>query len=135
MAVKRRLPENPLAEPPASKSIFERTDAAAQPTNFQESSNKNLDTRIKIQDSSSEPREKVNLRLPQNLNDWLDDLIKIGKRKHGRKIPKEIWVQTALEFFRSLPLPWEKISSPEDLQEHLKNLEKRIKNKGTRYPL
>jgi hypothetical protein len=34
----------------------------------------------------------VTLRMPIELNDWLDDLLKQGKRKHGQKIPKEVSV-------------------------------------------
>lgn len=73
-------------------------------------------------------KEKVNLRLPLEVNDWLDDLVKQGKRLHGSKIPKEVWVQAALEFFQAMPIDWEKIDSVETLQAQVKSLESRIKN-------
>jgi hypothetical protein len=73
-------------------------------------------------------REAVNLRLPLELNDWLNELLKVGKRRHGSKIPKEVWLQAALELFRSMPINWEKIDSEESLRETLLNLESRIKN-------
>jgi hypothetical protein len=70
----------------------------------------------------------VNLRLPIELNDWLNELLKIGKRRHGSKIPKEVWVQAALELFKAMPVNWEEIDSEESLRETLLNLESRIKN-------
>jgi hypothetical protein len=73
-------------------------------------------------------REAVNLRLPIELNDWLNELLKVGKRRHGSKIPKEVWLQAALELFRAMPVNWEEIDSEESLRETLLNLESRIKN-------
>jgi hypothetical protein len=73
-------------------------------------------------------REAVNLRLPLELNDWLNELLKQGKRRHGSKIPKEVWLQAALELFRAMPVNWEEINSEESLREQLLNLESRIYN-------
>jgi hypothetical protein len=73
-------------------------------------------------------REAVNLRLPLELNDWLNELLKQGKRRHGSKIPKEVWLQAALELFRAMPVNWEEMDSEESLREKLLNLESRIRN-------
>lgn len=75
--------------------------------------------------------ERVNLRLSIEINDWLNDLLKQGKRKHGRKIPKETWVQAALELFRALPVDWEAIRSEEDLRLALLNIESIINKTGS----
>ena len=86
---------------------------------------------VNIQESrflSKGKRESVNLRLPIELNDWLNDLLKKGKRKHGSKIPKEVWVQAAIELFRSMPMDWEEIDTEENLHSTLLNLESRINN-------
>jgi hypothetical protein len=86
---------------------------------------------INIQESrflNKGEREPVNLRLPIELNDWLNDLLKKGKRKHGSKIPKEVWVQAALELFRSMPIDWAEIDTEENLHSALFNLESRINN-------
>lgn len=91
----------------------------------------NLDSTAKNQDSrffNKGDREPVNLRLPIDLNDWLNELLKKGKRRHGSKIPKEIWVQAALELFQAMPVNWEEIDSEESLHSTLFNLESRIKN-------
>jgi hypothetical protein len=93
--------------------------------NNQESTNNNQESIFLIKSE----REAVNLRLPLELNDWLNDLLKKGKRQHGAKIPKEVWVQAALELFRAMPVSWSEIDSEESLREILKNLESRIKNK------
>jgi hypothetical protein len=70
----------------------------------------------------------VNLRLPIELNDWLNELLKVGKRRHGSKVPKEVWVQAALELFKAMPVNWEEIDSFESLRETLFFIESRIKN-------
>ena len=73
--------------------------------------------------------ERVNLRLSVEINDWLDTLLKQGKRAHGRKIPKETWVQAALEFFRALPVDWQTIDSEESLRQVLIDLKTKLDNK------
>ena len=75
-----------------------------------------------------EEKEKVNIRLSIQINDWLDELVKNGKRSHGRKIPKEIWVQAALELFQSLPIDWKSIDSVDSLKATLKQIESNFKN-------
>lgn len=40
---------------------------------------------------------------------WLNELLKQGKRRHGSKIPKEVWVQAALELLLAMPVKWEEI--------------------------
>ncbi|MBD2364791.1 hypothetical protein H6G36_27095 [Anabaena minutissima FACHB-250] len=121
---------NPLAQ-----SIFSKTEVETQPLteveNNQESTNNNQESLNNNQESRfliKSEREAVNLRLPLELNDWLNDLLKKGKRQHGAKIPKEVWVQAALELFRAMPVSWSEIDSEESLREILKNLESRIKN-------
>lgn len=95
---------------------------------------KNQESRIKKEESRiliQEPMEKVNLRLSVNLNDWLDELLKQGKRRHGRKIPKEVWVQAALELFKAMPVDWTQIESEADLKATIKNLESRFLNQDS----
>jgi hypothetical protein len=72
--------------------------------------------------------DKVTLRMPIELNDWLDDLLKQGKRKHGQKIPKEVWVQAAIELLRVMPVDWSEVQSIDQMREKLHLLEKGIHN-------
>ncbi|MCY7333760.1 MAG: hypothetical protein LH649_14150 [Pseudanabaena sp. CAN_BIN31] len=120
MAVKRSaLGNNPLAQ-----GIFSKTESE------EESVIKIQDSRLSNQESlflKEVEKEKINLRLSLELNDWLDNLLKQGKRKHGQKIAKEIWVQAALELFRAMPINWEEIETEEDLRSTLLKLESRIK--------
>lgn len=126
------LGKNPLGTK-TSKSIFTKTEISEsqqvtpQTQKPQESRLKNQESRILKENE----KEKVNLRLPIELNDWLDDLVKQGKRRHGRKIPKEVWVQVALEFFRDLPIDWEEVESVENLEELLQIQESRLKNQDS----
>ncbi len=131
-------PNNALGDNPLNKGIYTRTiQEETSPSKNQESRLKKEESRIKNlesnQDTSflreSDDREKVNFRLPSELNDWLDDLIKTGKRKHGHKIPKEIWVQAALELMKGLSVEWTEVTSIDELRTKLASIVERS-NKG-----
>jgi hypothetical protein len=121
MAVNKGKSRSVLGANPLAKGVFNKTEVETQP--LEEIIN-NQESRFLIKGD----REAVNLRLPLELNDWLNDLLKKGKRKHGAKVPKEVWVQAALELFKAMPVNWEEIDSEENLQSALLNLETRIKN-------
>ena len=65
------------------------------------------------------PKEKITLQFPTYLNEWLDDLIRNGKRRHGQKIQKQVWFQAAFELMKSLPVEWEDVNSTDKLKEEL----------------
>jgi hypothetical protein len=149
MAVNKSKTRSALGGNPLSQGIFSKTEIEPQQLSevekpeeyiIQDQENKlnSLESRLNNQDSiinkiesrflNKGEREAVNLRLPLELNDWLNDLIRKGKRQHGAKIPKEIWVQAALELFKSMPVNWEEIDSEENLLKALLDLESRFKN-------
>ena len=145
MAANKAKPKVALGNNPLSQGIFSKTvESSVSPANTDET----VEVASIVEAESKEPKlqpiepnnqesrflsdeqkEKVNLRLSVELNDWLDDLLKKGKRQHGHKIAKEVWVQAALEFFRALPVDWQEIDSEESLRTALLMLESRIKNK------
>ena len=143
MAANKAKPKVALGNNPLSQGIFRKTveskasadtdeivevastvETGSKEAKLQPASANNLDSRFLIE----EQKEKVNLRLSVELNDWLDDLLKKGKRQHGHKIAKEVWVQAALEFFRALPVDWQEIDSEDSLRATLLMLESRINN-------
>jgi hypothetical protein len=133
MAMSKSKSRSVLGDNPLSQGIFSKTqtETPTQPPDpkIQEPRIENQESRLKIKESiflKKEEREAVNLRLPIELNDWLNELLKVGKRRHGSKIPKEVWVQAALELFKAMPVNWEEIDSEESLRETLLNLESRI---------
>lgn len=142
MAVNKNKSRSVLGDNPLTQGIFSKTEPEssppASPAVNQESRVKNLESRNYKKESilnSKETRfleksekEAVNLRLPLELNDWLNELLKQGKRRHGSKIPKEVWVQAALELLKAMPVLWEEIDSEESLREVLKNIESSFKN-------
>lgn len=146
MATKKGKSQSALGTNPLSQGIFSKTVESPEPndaTNTTHEAETTVSTVREKQELSSArdgiknkesrfltnaEKEKVNLRLTVELNDWLDDLLKRGKRQHGHKIAKEIWVQAALEFFKALPIDWLQIDSEESLQTTLLMLESRIKN-------
>ena len=135
MAVNKNKPRSVLGDNPLSQGIFSKTEPESSP---QTSSSTNQESRVNNQESTLKnkesrfldkgEREAVNLRLPLELNDWLNELLKQGKRRHGSKIPKEVWVQAALELLKAMPVLWEEIDSEESLREMLLDLESRLKN-------
>jgi hypothetical protein len=76
----------------------------------------------------NEEVDKVTVRLPIELNDWLDERLKQGKRQHGHKIPKEVWVQAAIELLKAMPVDWYEIDSIEQMRERLIFLENKCQN-------
>lgn len=120
-----------LGSNPLSQGIFTKTANGETAKSSTTANPQNQEPRIKNQESSfliEERQEKVNLRLTVKTNDWLDKLLKQGRRRHGHKIPKEIWVQAALELLQAMPIDWENVSSEEQLRDTLISLESRIKN-------
>ena len=143
MAANKAKPKVALGNNPLSQGIFSKTVESTVSTDTDETvevasiiETGNQEPRLQPASSNKqesrflidEQKEKVNLRLSVELNDWLDDLLKKGKRQHGHKIAKEVWVQAALEFFRALPVDWQEIDSEESLRATLLRLESRIKN-------
>ena len=128
MAVSKNKSRSVLGDNPLSQGIFSKTQTETPTQTLEPKPN---EPRLKNQESrllEKGEREAVNLRLPIELNDWLNELLKVGKRRHGSKIPKEVWVQAALELFKAMPVNWEEVGSEESLREALLNLESRIKN-------
>lgn len=144
MAANKAKPKVALGNNPLSQGIFNKTvESTVSSTNTDETvevaslvETASREPKLQTADSnnqesrflSDQQKEKVNLRLSVELNDWLDDLLKKGKRQHGHKIAKEVWVQAALELFRALPVDWHEIDSEESLHATLLMLESRIKN-------
>jgi hypothetical protein len=91
-------------------------------------------SRVKSVESTFLNREQAelkgtNVRLPIELIDWVDDLVKQGSRdKNKSRIPKEVWFQAALELFQAMPVDWDTISDEDELRDALNSLESRIKN-------
>ncbi len=128
MAVSKKKSRSVLGDNPLSQGIFSQTETGRE---LRVKEAKNKEYREKNKESrflKRGEREAVNLRLPLELNDWLNDLLKKGKRRHGSKIPKEIWVQAALELFQALPVDWESVDSEESLGARLNNIESIFKN-------
>jgi hypothetical protein len=88
-----------IITPTATIEPEAKTPETATIETKQESRKKIKESRILIDNRT----EKVNLRLSVKVNDWLDNLLKKGRRQHGHKIPKEVWVQAALECFNPCP--------------------------------
>ena len=122
MAVSKSKSRSVLGDNPLTQGIFSKTETSdsnqLQQTKEQKS--------IFLENVDKEDKEAVNLRLPQVLNDWLNERLKRGKRLHKHKIPKETWVQTALEFLIAMPVNWDEIDSEESLREALFDIYNRI---------
>ncbi|MGB3191248.1 MAG: hypothetical protein WBB43_17725 [Limnoraphis sp.] len=155
MAVKK---SKGLGSNPLSSGIFSKTDSTEEPPEVelksQESRVESQESKLKIHQESRElelskesqesrvksvesrflNREQAelkgtNVRLPIELIDWVDDLVKQGSRdKNKSRIPKEVWFQAALELFQAMPVDWDDISDEDELKDKLKSLQSIIKS-------
>lgn len=117
---------NPLAQGLFSRTTMSQPPAPVpdqpQPRNSSsqslESISQNLDSRFlsKIENSA---KESIGLQLTLEVNDWLDELVKVGRRKHGKKIPKQTWIQAGVELLKAMPIDWTEIEDLEALRSQL----------------
>ncbi len=133
----KSLGQNPLASGIFSKTIESSVENL-------ESNVKSLDSRTRSSEASDTSLASINqesgflirsqsslmacnVRLPETLIDWLDNLVKSSSRDRQRaRIPKEVWVQAALEYFKALPLDWNNIKDENDLRKKLEDLSKKV---------
>ncbi|MCG5062238.1 MAG: hypothetical protein KA714_30795 [Limnoraphis sp. WC205] len=154
MAVKK---SKGLGSNPLSSGIFSKTDSPeaektpvvkskdstvkGQESKLQKDSESSQESTINTQESRVKSIESrflnreqaelkgTNVRLPIELIDWVDDLVKQGSRdKSKSRIPKEVWFQAALELFQAMPVDWDDISDEDELKDKLKSLESRLKS-------
>jgi len=87
MAVSKSKSRSVLGDNPLSQGIFSKTETGT-PTEAPVSENQ--EARLKNQESrflGKGKREAVNLRLSLELNDWLNELLKVGViQSHAREL-------------------------------------------------
>ncbi len=113
----------------SQESRLQKDSESTQESTFntQYSRVKNIESRFLNREQAE--LKGTNVRLPIELIDWVDDLVKSGSRdKNKSRIPKEVWFQAALELFQSMPVDWDTVSDEDELREKLNSLESRIKN-------
>jgi L-ascorbate metabolism protein UlaG (beta-lactamase superfamily) len=72
-------------------------------------------------------KESIGLQVTAEINDWLDEVVKAGRRNYGKKIPKQVWIQASIELLRAMPVDWGEVAGLEDLREKLTELSQRVK--------
>jgi hypothetical protein len=121
----KRLGQNPLTPDPSKTSVFSKT---IDSNHVGQDTSETKDSRIKNQESRFLNRDQsslkgCNVRLPEELIDWLAELVKNSSRDRSRsRIRKEVWVQAALEYFQSLSFDWNSITDESDLRRVLEQL-------------
>lgn len=86
-----------------------------------ESRKKKVENRF-LEDIEEGSKESIGLQVTTEINDWLDEIVKVGRRKHGRKIPKQIWIQAGVELLRAMPIDWTEIRDLDELRGKLSAL-------------
>lgn len=150
MSAKSQQPKRSgMGSDPLSQGLFTRTDtvSAASPVTEtvaekpkQEGKEltkiKKIDSRIKkqenrfLKDIETAPKEPLGLQVSVEVNDWLDDVVKVGRRKHGKKIPKQMWVQAGIELLRAMPVEWSEVSDLAELRSKLNDLSEAMGQKS-----
>ena len=65
--------------------------------------------------------DQVNVRLPIELNDWLNVIVRNSKKFHGAKIPKEIIIEALLVYLKEKDIEWRDIRNGSDIIRVLRN--------------
>jgi hypothetical protein len=125
------LGSDPLSTP-TGKGIFQKT---AEPEAKKKETRSKKPETVFLKEDNDRELDKVTLRMPIELNDWLDDLLKQGKRKHGQKIPQEVWVQAAIGLIRVIPADCSGVQVIDQMRGKLHSLEDGIQSMESRNPL
>ncbi len=60
--------------------------------------------------------DQVNVRIPAEMNDWLNKIVRDSKKFHGTKIFKEAIIEAAIFHLQNnSDIEWEKMKSKEDI--------------------
>ncbi len=60
-------------------------------------------------------KEQINIRIAPELNEWLNEIVRITKRVNKKKIKKEIIVETAILLLKPTELNFFEIKNKENL--------------------
>ncbi|MCL2923565.1 MAG: hypothetical protein MGF17_02775 [Trichodesmium sp. MAG_R04] len=129
------LGNNPLSEGIFTKAEGSRVSSqesrANQVSSQETQHSETLGQESQFLSRRQEDLRGTNVRLPNTLIDWVDELVRKGSRsKQKSRIPKEIWFQAALELFNSMPVDWGEIIDEEDLRNKLEELNSRINSQN-----
>lgn len=126
---KESITPEPFDETPQEDSEISKSDSLIQ---IHESGKNNQESGIRNKDSSASKQESedtkatplypLSARIPEPLNDALDDAVKQTRRSMGRKIRKEVLVSLAIEAMLQRVEAaggWRAIASEEELRELL----------------
>jgi len=126
---KESVAPEPSDEVPQEDSGITKTDSLIKihesGKNNQESGIRNKDSgasKQELEDTKATPLYPLSARIPEPLNDALDDAVKQTRRSMGRKIRKEVLVSLAIEAMLQRVEAvggWSAIASQEELRELL----------------
>ncbi|MBD2001701.1 MULTISPECIES: hypothetical protein [Cyanophyceae] len=128
-SLKESVAPEPSTDAPQEDSRIMENESLIK---IHESGKNNQDSGFKIQDSGKAQQESedtkvtplypLSVRIPEPLNDALDDAVKQTRRSMGRKIRKEVLVSLAIEAMLQRVKAaggWREIASEEELRELL----------------
>ena len=67
-------------------------------------------------------KESIGLQVTTEVNDWLDEVVKASRRKHGKKLKKQVIIQAGVELLRAMPVDWTDIGDLDELRGKLEEL-------------
>ncbi|MBD1877126.1 hypothetical protein H6F75_26955 [Nodosilinea sp. FACHB-131] len=74
-------------------------------------------------------KESIGLQVTRDINDWLDEVVKEGRRKHGKKLKKQVIIQAGIELLRAMPVDWTDIGDIDELRAKLNELKEVCRGK------
>ena len=115
------VPEKPKKVDSSSHSIESISKNIQSSSQNIESISKNLESRFLV-DIENSSKESIGLQLTLEVNDWLDGLVKVGRRKYGKKIPKQTWIQAGVELLKAMPIDWTEMEDLDALRSQLSEI-------------
>ncbi len=115
------VPKKPKKVDSNSQSLESSSQKVESNSQTIESISKNLDSRFLV-DIENSSKESIGLQLTLEVNDWLDGLVKVGRRKHGKKIPKQTWIQAGVELLKAMPIDWTEMEDLDTLRSQLSEI-------------
>ena len=73
-------------------------------------------------------KESIGLQVTTEVNDWLDQVVKASRRKHGKKLKKQVIIQAGVELLRSMPVDWTDVGDLDELRRKLRELSAAVEN-------
>ncbi len=72
-----------------------------------------------ILQNNKDDNKQLNIRIPLELYQWLNETVILVAKVHGKKLSKEMIIKVCIESLKEQDLDWHNISTEKDLSKRL----------------